>query len=162
MGRLRFMFFLMVFAMGSVSVSASQPKRHVSSLNLANIILDNNRLSDVGDIMAYYGWSERSDSLTWRNGSGDEIRVTVDEDGRSLNSVELLTVGDRKVGERLANLQYSQALREQREMPRGYRSGVRDMYASGRKRVAVMSDGGRSLIVFFRSSRQAHTRFGPE
>lgn len=157
-----FALFSMLCAFATVNISASQSIKNVSSLNLANIIFDNNRLSDIRDIMKYYGWIEGNDIQTWKNDSGDEIRVIADDDGRSLRCVELMTSDNQKLSERLSTLQYLPASKEQREAPTGHQSIPNEMYVSGHKCVAVTSRNERTLIIFFRLTRQGYTRFGPQ
>lgn len=154
--------FSMLCAFATVDVSASQSIKHVSSLNVANIIFDNNRLSDIRDIMKYYGWIEGNDIQTWKNDSGDEILVIADDDGRSLRCVKLMTSDNQKLSERLSTLQYLPASKEQREAPTGHQSIPNEMYVSGHKCVAVTSRNERTLIIFFRLTRQGYTRFGPQ
>ncbi len=161
--KLRFIVFISTLcAFTSLNAVAPQQIKHVSSLNLANIIFDNNRLSDVSDIMNYYEWSQGNDTLTWENGRGDQIHVIPDEDGRSLKRVELMTVDDKKLAERLSALQYLPASKEQKEAPIGYHSTTEEMYVSGHKCVAIMSQSAHTHIIFFRLTRHGYTRFGPE
>lgn len=155
-------FILIIYMLVSTSVCfAVRRPQEVNSINISNIALENDRI-DANRIMTYYGWNHGKDSLVWQKDNGDEIKINVAINGRVIDSVELLTRESGSMRERFVTLQYVPANEQQKEPVPGHNKTPKEMFACRWKRAAVFQQGDKTLIIFFRSTRQGDTRFGPE
>lgn len=133
----------------------------LGSLFCANTVFTCNRVDNVSDILSYYEWEIKADSLSWKNNRGDEIKIIPGRNMKDINKVELITTTDfGNLADWLEQLQYTQARNTQEESDPEHSKAPKKIYSSGRKRVFVYPMGGRTLIVFFRSPKQGYTRFG--
>lgn len=161
------LFYITISFIALFSSFTSQCKNTIQplgSLYCTNIVFACNRVDNVSDIMLYYGWETKADSLYWTNIRGDEIRIIPDSNMKEIAKVELITTTDfEHLADCLRQLQYTQVRNDLKKNDPEQSRTPKKIYSNGRKRVFVYPPiGGRTLIVFFRLTKQGYTRFGPK